>query len=1834
MDNDNSYLYPVALKWDLGPEKLKELKNKLLVYFQSKSKSNGGECVIRDPDCTPGYVLIHFSQETVREAVLTKETHEMNLSGGKRLKLDVSLPREQTPTSDQRSPGGRTEPRGHQAPGPSPEEVTAQASSLAGPPSLDGTPEAVGGAPTIDVALEAPPPVALIDSIPDSCTLEMLNLLVENISGKCAGTEFSLEMIPEIKSGAVTFCCNIDFRDFLRGFHGNRRVKQMGLRAKPLEETDSIRAENLPPNSSEDHLQIYFESPRYGGGAVEGVELIAEEGAAIVTFSDKQDAKRVLGKQHVFGKRPISVYPYYESLGITLYGEKGPCVTLPEPLEVPVSPYVLEFILGDPQIKGDIDKKMADKNCEMTWPDPNCPNPTIKLSIPSSISSHLRTVAKIVRTWRDQVSTEFSLIISKFKVAEYDVIPPVWEAIKGEVSSSTYGGVLVKPDLAKHKVFLAGLSKVMTKEEENFRALVENTTRRIDRQNRSMEMSEPLAPALYEIMCKTGQMETIQSQSPELRIEYDVPTRNLKLYGVKEEVLSAKCEILKIMQQLKSKPLPLDPHIIHFLGFTDNDELSCLLLTRHNINAMFQTEGKSVTLTGLSMKDLSEAEAQMGRELVCKQLTVEDKMIIKGPEWRSLHTHLCELFNSEKCTVVIEEFPRGAENQVVIAGLAPSVGKASQQIHDFLERNTPIQKDIPVTSVGVIQFIKDEKQDTCMEIKKKNVSVTLKRKSIALSGSRLYVLEAAALIEKVLSSLHTDALSINKPGAKKFFIEKEEMFVSTARSKYKCLIYLQTEGEEDFIDIDRNVDEAKCQIDLPQGVTIAVYKDDLTRHRVDVVVNAANEDLKHIGGLALALLRAAGPQLQTDCDRIVRTNGRLFPGDAKITDGGNLPCKQVIHAVGPRWDSSSLAKCERQLRKAITNSLELAAENQHGSIGIPAVSSGIFGFPIGRCVGNITESISQYLEDHRGTSSIKRIHIVDTDDKIISTFIQALKDEFGDEKVQVTPKRNVTEEQKRRPNPKPEGTREPARQMVNVNGVAIQLIKGNLQDASTDVIVNSVGKDLDLDSGGASKALLRKAGKKLQHLLQAECKGKQVQEGLVIATNGCDLSCQMVLHVIAPHWNQGNSVAEKTLREIIQTCLSTTEKRQLNSITFPAIGTGALGFPKNLVATLMFEEVEKFSGSKNVQHLQEVNVVLHPSDADTMTAFFAESRKRTGTNAPKANPLPKSLVSKNSGTEVIGSVSTPTLGVHQMTIGSLTYQVKTGDITKETTDVIVNSSNGNFTLRTGVSKAILEAAGQSVADECTKLGSGPHKGFILTDKGNLLCKKILHVCGRNSPSEIKSCVLDALQECERIRVASVAFPAIGSGGGSVRPEDVAGAMQEAVLEFVSSKSPQNLQMVKIVIFQEKMLQSFYDCMKSREGTNLPKATSILGKITSFFGSLFSGSEEAEEPSVIVLKENIEPANFSLCGEDRAQVRAAKSWLEDMVRGEQSEDVITNDWILEFDDREQQRLRDLQRRSQVSISFESHRSTIRVSGLTRDVFNVSKEIHEMVKKISVRKTREREAELYSNLVEWRYHDGSGFAPFDKMSNLDLEKAQNEGRQSLTVDVGGVKYTVNMERKSASDPRGKNVKIDRASKSGETMELPPDWDTMTNEQVKVVPLNPQTPEYRDVHGLFAKSCPMTIIKIERIQNKHLWFNYQIKKQSIDAKNQSATNEKQLFHGSDPNAIRNVNHNGFNRSYAGKNAACYGNGTYFAVNASYSAHDTYSRPDTNRHKHMYLARVLTGVSCVGRQGMVAPPAKNPSNPTDLYDSVTDRAANPNMFVIFNDIQAYPEYLITFTQ
>ncbi|XP_073490634.1 protein mono-ADP-ribosyltransferase PARP14-like [Aquarana catesbeiana] len=1666
--------------------------------------------------------------------------------------------------------------------------------------------------------------LVLIENVQDSHTSEMLNLLVENTSGKVEDTDFYVEIIPEIQSAVVTFTCDIDIPRFLRTFSSNLRAGHNRLTVRPLEESRSVRVENVPESTSEMNLKDFFENPTQGGGRVEDIVMLPEERAALIAFQETVDVKTVLKKDHVFSKKKISVYPYYPLLGIALYGKDGPCIELLKPIEFKINPYVLKHICNNEGLKNNIDVKMKDKHCEIKWPDQDCQDPVLQLLFSSTLSTHLRSVTKIVPQWREDIYNEFSLFISKFRVIEYKIDESIWETIREHVSSSTYDGVLIKPDFGLEKVFLAGMSKDVTKIDPTFRQLVEETTKVVERKKQAKTETLSMSPALYQIMCNSGLKKKILDQVPELKMDYDVPTKKACLSGLRDEVLTAKCEILNITQQMKSKLIQMNPHLLQFLMSTDNEELSSLLFVHHKINAQLEIDDGVVKLIAHSKKDLIEAEKQIKENLLHRQLLIEDKSLLKTPEWKSFQSHLLQVFNAEKITVLIEEFSSGTEDNMVITGLPSNVLKCYQQVSDFLEKNTTIETEIPVQPSVKMTFLWEERKETLEKIKK-NVNVTKNQNSICLSGSRVKVQEAANVIRDILYSLHSDTLRIEKPGAKKFFKVNEEMHATTTRTNYHCVIRLDEAGVNDDL-----FKKSQFQITLPNGMTLSVYKDDLCRHNVDVIVNAANEDLKHIEGLAKAILDAAGHKLQDDCDQIIRKDGKLLTGNSVITDAGKLPCKQIIHTIGPRWDANSRSRCERLLRKAITTSLQLASEKSHSSIAIPAISSGVFGFPLTLCVENIVEAIWDYVETPGRRSTLQRIHLVDMNDETVNIFSEVTKAKFGNQ-TSAVPSTAMTPQLVTRATQSPPVNRGNDNTVMTKEGLKIKLLQKNIEDCSTDVIVNSVGADLILNSGTVSKALLSRAGSNIQQLLNNASLGTQGAPGSVFSTGSCNLNCQEVLHVVVPHWDrQGTS--ETILRTNIKNCLALAEQNQRTSISFPAIGTGNLGFPKDLVASLMFDEIFQFSCKTKVQNLREVHLVLHPSDSDTIKAFTSQLENCTDSVLSGAT----NMKSTRTGSTFFGKLTNPSLGVHEMKIGSITYQVKTGDITKEDTEVIVNSSNRDFTLCTGVSKAILDAAGPSVVSSAAALGAQPHNGYVITDSGNIKqCTWIIHVTGPNYLTSTKKIVCKILQACKKHQASSVTFPALGTGAGGLAASTVADSILDGLVDFIKSKSVHSLQTVKVVLFQQHMLNDFYMSMKKREGTALPEDKYFFTRISEYFMPP-KVPKPAQKLAAFQLMDRdigmmIEPVVFSLCAEDKGNVDRTKAWLQQMIDSEQAEKVITEECISELEEAEVKKLSDLQKKFQVSVIYKPPDPYIRIVGLTRDVLPVYVEIEMIINRVKDTKSRKRAAELTGKLVEWRYDNGGTMVPFDKMTNLELEEEKNDKKVQITIQIRGNQYTVSLQGETAIDMHGNQTQIQRVLKhDGDTHRLPSHWKPMGGTLVMEVDVISGIPEYSAVQQKFQKSCGNIILKILRVQNRDLWLNYQIKKQNIDSKNGSTTNERELFHGTDFNSIQHVNHNGFNRSYAGKNGTAFGNGTYFAVNANYSVN--YARLDGNAHGHMYLARVLTGLYCAGLKGMIAPPAKNAANPTDLYDSVTDNIQNPSMFVIFNDIQAYPEYHIVF--
>ncbi len=164
---------------------------------------------------------------------------------------------------------------------------------------------------------------------------------------------------------------------------------------------------------------------------------------------------------------------------------------------------------------------------------------------------------------------------------------------------------------------------------------------------------------------------------------------------------------------------------------------------------------------------------------------------------------------------------------------------------------------------------------------------------------------------------------------------------------------------------------------------IEIHKGDITKLEVDAIVNAANTSLLGGGGVDGAIHRAAGPELLEEC----KTLNSCPTGEAKITKGYNLPAKFIIHTVGPVWNGGKhnedelLANCYR-------SSLKLAVENGIKTIAFPAISTGVYRFPLDRAANIAINEVNDFLGKDK---SIEKVIFVCFDDKTFESYKKKLK---------------------------------------------------------------------------------------------------------------------------------------------------------------------------------------------------------------------------------------------------------------------------------------------------------------------------------------------------------------------------------------------------------------------------------------------------------------------------------------------------------------------------------------------------------------------------------------------------------------------------------------------------------------------------------------------------------------------------------------------------------------------------------------------------------------------------------------------------------------------------
>ena len=518
------------------------------------------------------------------------------------------------------------------------------------------------------------------------------------------------------------------------------------------------------------------------------------------------------------------------------------------------------------------------------------------------------------------------------------------------------------------------------------------------------------------------------------------------------------------------------------------------------------------------------------------------------------------------------------------------------------------------------------------------------------------------------------------------------------------------------------------------------------------------------------------------------------------------------------------------------------------------------------------------------------------------------------------------------------------------------------------------------------------------------------------------------------------------MRDIIKKSLKESQKRGFSSIAVPAIGTGNLQFPYDRVAAATFDEVLTFSKSNPRSCVKEVHLVVYDKDLSSVQAFQTElqSRKWNQPQAPKSGKKKRrrsrGVAAKTSDPYDVPAVDDAFDDVledldptrPEITVGSITVQAETGDITKEVTDAIGTLSNEELDVAYGggVGRAILTAGGPSIQTECSSLGIQAPGAIVVTGAGKLQTTKIYHmVPDKLNMASIKDSIVKCLKSADSDGLSSISFPAVGTGNVKVGVKEAAQEMLSAIAKFAQTQ-PTSLHFIRIVIYQKHMFEDFRyameTCVSSMEG-----GPGVLSRIAGWFGF---GKSATSSSSISTA------TSKSRCKKDEAYLEIFAGTKQDVKKAidEVNRDlgdhcitkVIEKEAFSKLSEEQKRRIMNLQEKNDVAIKMEEPIGRISIRGDAEDVLDVATTINEIVNEHLEEEHSRDVEELVFKTVQWYYSDDDddGWQTYDPRINFQIESAYGNAQNSVIFVIDGARCEIvfkDMKETCLEDGEERNV-----------------------------------------------------------------------------------------------------------------------------------------------------------------------------------------------------------------
>ena len=370
----------------------------------------------------------------------------------------------------------------------------------------------------------------------------------------------------------------------------------------------------------------------------------------------------------------------------------------------------------------------------------------------------------------------------------------------------------------------------------------------------------------------------------------------------------------------------------------------------------------------------------------------------------------------------------------------------------------------------------------------------------------------------------------------------------------------------------------------------------------------------------------------------------------------------------------------------------------------------------------------------------------------------------------------------------------------------------------------------------------------------------------------------------------------------------------------------------------------------------------------------------------------------------------------QVLFGSVSLEVRAGDITKESTEAIVIASNKDLDLAVGggVGAAILRAGGQSIQTECFAAAKQAISGNVArTGAGDLKPTYIYHMIpAALSEASLKDCLLECLRTADGDGVSSISLPAIGTGNYGLKPKSAAKKVLSAVESF-SREQPQSLTSINVVVFQQSMLEDYHNAMraalagKSSAGL-LSKVSSLIGGIQGYFG-YGRGTPSVSAPA----KASAPPGDVNclkIYAGSSVDISNAEKAVQTLIKENYKQQQIVHEAIAKLSPADEQQILILQRQYDTKIVLEKTIGRIVIHGSADGLLVVATEIYEILNKAMEQEHSRGFAELLCESIQWYYFDDDQAEPYEKDLNVQIENAFKRGDASVIVSDQDDKYEI--------------------------------------------------------------------------------------------------------------------------------------------------------------------------------------------------------------------------------